>query len=150
MVRYEKVTVHFEGETEPMVVRGVAELAKSHFPESGDPALQIIEVPSGPVGGSLAEGFFDLELNLARPSKIDYLVLQEGEKEQDIRAGGRVRGVGLEVLMIGSPRDACYKRTEAHMLRVIPSPRGNVARATGRAARLHGQKARNTAWGQFF
>ncbi|WP_103016952.1 hypothetical protein [Salinibacter ruber] len=82
MIRYDKVTVHFQGETSPMVVRGVAELAKSHFPESGDPALQIIEVPSRPAGEALTEGLFDLKLNLARPSKIDHLVLQEGEKER--------------------------------------------------------------------
>ena len=82
MVRYDKVTVHFEGKTDPMVVRGVAELAKSHFPESGDPALQIIEVPSRPAGEALTKGLFDLELNLARPSEIDYLVLQEGEEKR--------------------------------------------------------------------
>ncbi|MCS3635988.1 hypothetical protein GGP57_003333 [Salinibacter ruber] len=82
MIRYDKVTVHFQGETSPMVVRGVAELAKSHFPESGDPALQIIEVPSRPAGKALTKGLFDLELNLARPSEIDYLVLQEGEEKR--------------------------------------------------------------------
>ncbi|MCS3665268.1 hypothetical protein GGP65_002911 [Salinibacter ruber] len=82
MIRYDKVTVHFQGETSPMVVRGVAELAKSHFPESGDPALQIIEVPFRPAGKALTKGLFDLELNLARPSEIDYLVLQEGEEKR--------------------------------------------------------------------
>jgi hypothetical protein len=85
MIKYDKVTVHFEGDTDPMVVRGVAELAKSHFPESGDPALQIIEAPSSPAGGSgraFAGGLFNLELNLARPSEIDYLLLQEGEEER--------------------------------------------------------------------
>jgi len=84
MIRYDKVTVHFKGDTDPMVVRGVAELAKSHFPGSGDPALQIIEVPSRPVGEALTKGLFDLELNLARPSEIDYLVLQEGEKKRKV------------------------------------------------------------------
>ncbi|WP_259076990.1 hypothetical protein [Salinibacter ruber] len=98
MIRYDKVTVHFQGETSPMVVRGVAELAKSHFPESGDPVLQIIEAPSsseedpggGPGGGpggnpgqAFAEGLFNPKLNLARPSKIDSLVLQEGEERRE-------------------------------------------------------------------
>ncbi|WP_259040250.1 hypothetical protein [Salinibacter ruber] len=110
MIRYDKVTVHFQGETSPMVVRGVAELAKSRFPGSGDPALQIIKAPSspggsprgGPGGGSegsfgggsggnsgrdsgqaFAGGLFNLELNLARPSEIDYLVLQEGEERRE-------------------------------------------------------------------
>ncbi len=113
MIRYDKVTVHFQGETSPMVVRGVAELAKSRFPGSGDPALQIIKAPSSPEGGPgggseggfgggseggsregskgnsgrdsgqvFAGGLFNLELNLARPSEIDHLVLQEGEKER--------------------------------------------------------------------
>ncbi len=109
MIRYDKVTVHFQGETSPMVVRGVAELAKSRFPGSGDPALQIIKAPSSPEGGpgggpgggseegfgggskgnsggdsgqAFAGGLFNLELNLARPSEIDHLVLQEGEKER--------------------------------------------------------------------
>ncbi|WP_219770349.1 hypothetical protein [Salinibacter ruber] len=97
-----------------MVVRGVAELAKSRFPGSGDPALQIIKAPSSPEGGPgggsegsfgggseggsregskgnsggdsgqvFAGGLFNLELNLARPSEIDYLVLQEGEKRRE-------------------------------------------------------------------
>ncbi len=102
MIRYDKVTVHFQGETSPMVVRGVAELAKSRFPGSGDPALQIIKAPSSPEegygggsGGSsrgdsggdsgqvFAGGLFNLELNLARPSEIDYLVLQEGEERRE-------------------------------------------------------------------
>jgi hypothetical protein len=94
MIRYDKVTVHFQGETSPMVVRGVAELAKSRFPGSGDPALQIIKAPSspeeGPGGGSggdsgqaFAGGLFNLELNLARPSEIDYLVLQNGEERRE-------------------------------------------------------------------
>jgi hypothetical protein len=110
MIRYDKVTVHFQGETSPMVVRGVAELAKSRFPDSGDPALQIIKAPSSPEedseegseegsgGGSggnsgrdsgrdsgqaFAGGLFNLELNLARPSEIDYLVLQEGEEKRE-------------------------------------------------------------------
>ncbi len=94
MIRYDKVTVHFQGETSPMVVRGVAELAKSRFPGSGDPALQIIKAPSSPEGGSkgnsggdsgqaFAGGLFNLELNLARPSEIDYLVLQEGEEKRE-------------------------------------------------------------------
>ncbi|MCS3675441.1 hypothetical protein GGP66_002888 [Salinibacter ruber] len=94
MIRYDKVTVHFQGETSPMVVRGVAELAKSRFPDSGDPALQIIKAPSSPEGGSegnsgrdsgqaFAGGLFNLELNLARPSEIDYLVLQEGEERRE-------------------------------------------------------------------
>jgi hypothetical protein len=79
MVKYDKVTVHFVGDREPMVVEQVSELAKSHFPRSGEPALQIIDVPPGPsTGGSL----FDLTLNLADPAKIDYLVLQEGEEER--------------------------------------------------------------------
>ncbi|WP_251980647.1 hypothetical protein [Salinibacter ruber] len=114
MIRYDKVTVHFQGETSPMVVRGVAELAKSRFPGSGDPALQIIKAPSSPEGGPgggsegsfgggseggsregskgnsggdsgqvFAGGLFNLELNLARPSEIDYLVLQEGEERRE-------------------------------------------------------------------
>jgi hypothetical protein len=90
MIRYDKVTVHFQGETSPMVVRGVAELAKSRFPGSGDPALQIIKAPSSSEGGSggdsgqvFAGGLFNLELNLARPSEIDYLVLQEGEERRE-------------------------------------------------------------------
>jgi hypothetical protein len=79
MVKYDKVTVHFVGETEPMVVEQVSGLAKTHFPESENPALQIIDVPPSPAtGGSL----FDLKLNLAAPSKIDHLVLQEGEEER--------------------------------------------------------------------
>lgn len=79
MVKYDKVTVHFVGEQEPMVVEQVSELAKSHFPGSREPALQIIDVPPSPAtGGSL----FDLTLNLADPSEIDYLVLQEGEEEK--------------------------------------------------------------------
>lgn len=83
MVKYDKVTVHFEGEREPMVVEQVSELAKSHFPGSRKPALQIIDVPSGPMEGSpIGGGLFDLELNLARPSEIDHLVLQEGEEER--------------------------------------------------------------------
>ncbi|MCS3616329.1 hypothetical protein [Salinibacter ruber] len=100
------MTVHFQGETSPMVVRGVAELAKSRFPGSGDPALQIIKAPSSPEGGPgggseggsregskgnsggdsgqvFAGGLFNLELNLARPSEIDYLVLQEGEERRE-------------------------------------------------------------------
>ncbi|MCS3679366.1 hypothetical protein GGP72_003320 [Salinibacter ruber] len=92
MIRYDKVTVHFEGDTDPMVVRGVADIAKSHFPENGDPALQIIEVSSSPEGNSdvdLTGRPFNLELNLARPSKIDYLVLQEGKKKREahVRSG---------------------------------------------------------------
>ena len=122
MIRYDKVTVHFQGETSPMVVRGVAELAKSRFPGSGDPALQIIKAPSSPEGGPgggsegsfgggsegsfgggseggsregskgnsggdsgqvFAGGLFNLELNLARPSEIDYLVLQNGEERRE-------------------------------------------------------------------
>ncbi len=114
MIRYDKVTVHFQGETSPMVVRGVAELAKSRFPGSGDPALQIIKAPSSPEGGPgggseggfgggseegsregskgnsggdsgqvFAGGLFNLELNLARPSEIDYIVLQEGEERRE-------------------------------------------------------------------
>ncbi|MBB4091472.1 hypothetical protein [Salinibacter ruber] len=114
MIRYDKVTVHFQGETSPMVVRGVAELAKSRFPGSGDPALQIIKAPSSPEGGPgagsegsfgggsgggsregskgnsggdsgqvFAGGLFNLELNLARPSEIDYLVLQNGEEKRE-------------------------------------------------------------------
>jgi hypothetical protein len=82
MVKYDKVTVHFTSETEPMVVEQVAEIAKSHFPGSGDPAVQIIDVPLDPTtGGSL----FDLTLNLADPSEIDYLVLQEGKEERVVR-----------------------------------------------------------------
>ncbi|MCS3860120.1 hypothetical protein GGP89_003531 [Salinibacter ruber] len=88
------MTVHFQGETSPMVVRGVAELAKSHFPGSGDPALQIIKAPSSHEEGSeegsgrdsgqaFTGGLFNLELNLARPSEIDYLVLQEGEERRE-------------------------------------------------------------------
>lgn len=34
-----------EGPSGPMAMRGVAELAKSYFPESGDLALQITEMP---------------------------------------------------------------------------------------------------------
>lgn len=81
MVKYDKVTVHFTGDREPMVVEQVTELAKSHFPGSGKPALQIIDAPLEPTGG----GLFDLELNLADPSEIDHLVLQEGEEKRVAR-----------------------------------------------------------------
>lgn len=74
MVEYDKVTVHFTDETELMVVEQVTEIAKSHFPGSCGPAVQIIDLPLGPTtGGAL----FDLTLNLTDPSEIDYLVLQE-------------------------------------------------------------------------
>ena len=83
MVKYDRVTVHFKDEKEPMVVRHVSKIARSHFPGSQEPALQIIDVPFRPTTGSLmGEKFFDLELNLARPSEIDYLVLQEGDEER--------------------------------------------------------------------
>jgi hypothetical protein len=82
MVKYDKVTVHFTSETEPMVVEQVAEIAKSHFPGSGDPAVQINDVPLGPTTG---DSLFDLTLNLADPSEIDYLVLQEGKEERVVR-----------------------------------------------------------------
>jgi hypothetical protein len=78
MIKYDKVTVHFTGEREPMVVTQVAELAKSHFPGSREPALQIIDAPPGPATGSL----FEMKLNLADPSEIDHLVLKEGEEER--------------------------------------------------------------------
>lgn len=79
MVKYDKVTVHFVGEQEPMVVEQVSELAKSHFPESGEPALQIIDVPPGPATGG---GLFDLTLYLANPAEVDHLVLQEGKEKR--------------------------------------------------------------------
>ncbi|MFB6248151.1 MAG: hypothetical protein ABEL97_06250 [Salinibacter sp.] len=78
MVKYDKVTVHFTGETEPMVVEQVLEIAKSHFPGSQDPAVQIIDAPDPMTGGSL----FDLTLNLADPADVDHLVLQAGEEER--------------------------------------------------------------------
>jgi hypothetical protein len=53
MVKYDKVTVHFTGETEPMVVEQVAEIAKSHFPGSGDPPLQIIDLSLDPTTGTV-------------------------------------------------------------------------------------------------
>lgn len=77
-VKYEKVTVHFVGEREPMVVERVTELAKSIFPGSHEPALQIIDVPLKPK----SRGFFDVDVILVRPSKVDHLVLQEGEEEK--------------------------------------------------------------------
>jgi len=77
-VKYDKVTVHFEGEREPIVVERVRRLAKSIFPGSRDPALQIIDDPIRPVGESL----FDVDLILVRPSEIDHLVLQEGEEKR--------------------------------------------------------------------
>jgi hypothetical protein len=82
MVKYDKVTVHFKGETEPMVVEQVAEIAKSHFPGSCGPAVQIIDVPLDPTMG---DSLSDLTLNLADPSEIDYLVLQEGKEERVVR-----------------------------------------------------------------
>lgn len=78
-VKYDTVTVHFIDEgREPMVVRRVTRLAKSIFPGSREPALQIIDDPVRPVGESL----FDVDLILVRPSEIDHLVLQEGEEKR--------------------------------------------------------------------
>lgn len=78
-VKYNKVTVHFiDDGREPMVVRRVTRLAKSIFPGSREPALQIIDDPLRPVGESL----FDVDLILVRPSEVDHLVLQEGEEER--------------------------------------------------------------------
>lgn len=83
MVKYDKVTVHFVGDEEPMVVEQVSEIAKSRFPGSGKPALQIIDVPTEPIGGLFFDtGRFDVELNLADPAEIDHLVLKEGENER--------------------------------------------------------------------
>jgi len=48
-VKCDKVTVHLKGEKEPMVVERVCWLAKSIFPGSREPALQIIDVPTGTV-----------------------------------------------------------------------------------------------------
>lgn len=82
-IKYDKVTVCFEGDREPMVVRQVTEIAKSHFPGSREPALQIIDAPTEPGSTSIfGTGLFDVELNLARPSEIDHLILQEGEEER--------------------------------------------------------------------
>jgi hypothetical protein len=82
MSKYDKVTVHFTSETEPMVVEQVAEIAKSYSPGSYSPAVQIIDVPLDPaMGGSL----LDLTLNPADPSEIDYLVLQEEKEERIVR-----------------------------------------------------------------
>jgi len=78
MVKYDKVTVHFAGDREPVVVEQVSELAKSQFPGNGEPALQIIDVPLEPTGS----GLFDLKLNLVSPSEIDHLVLQEGKEKR--------------------------------------------------------------------
>jgi hypothetical protein len=76
MVKYDKVTVHFVGDREPMVVEQVSEIAKSRFPGSGKPALQIIDVPTEPIGGLFFDtGRFD-------PAEIDHLVLKEGENER--------------------------------------------------------------------
>lgn len=84
MVKYDKVTVHFKEGREKMVVEKVSGLAKSHFPESGAPSLQIIEVPSGPITESpLGGSLFDMRLNLARPSEIEYLLLEkDGEQRR--------------------------------------------------------------------
>lgn len=83
MVKYDRVTVYFKGEKEKMVVEKVSELAKSHFPGSGEPALQIIEVPSGPIEESpMGGGLFDMSLNLANPSEIDFLLLEEGGEKR--------------------------------------------------------------------
>lgn len=83
MVKYDRVTVFFKGEREKMVVEKVSGLAKSHFPESGEPALQIIEVPSGPIEESPMGGrLFDMSLNLAKPSEIDCLLLEKGGEER--------------------------------------------------------------------
>jgi len=79
MVKYDQVTVHFTSDREPMVVAQVAEIAKSHSPGSGDPALQIIDLPLDPTTG---QSLFDLTPNLADPSQIDYLVLQERVEER--------------------------------------------------------------------
>lgn len=84
MIKYTKVTVYFEDKAEPMVVRDASRIARSRFPGSGDPALQIIKAPSKPMVETLKEGLFDLELNLARPSNIDYLVLQEGKERRTV------------------------------------------------------------------
>lgn len=76
-IKYDAVTVHFTDESPPVVVERVLELAKSCFPSSGDPALQIIDIPTIPTGG----GLFDMKLNLFRPSEVDYLLLEDGEEK---------------------------------------------------------------------
>jgi hypothetical protein len=48
-----------------VVVERVSDLVKSCFPGSGDPALQIIDMPPLPIGGEL----FDMELNLIPPRR---------------------------------------------------------------------------------
>lgn len=78
-VTYESVTICFrEEDRDPLTIGRVIELVESHFPGSGDRALQVIDDPSK----RPSRGLLEATLILIRPKEIDHLVLRgEGETE---------------------------------------------------------------------
>jgi len=76
-VTYDSVTIHFESEErDPVTITRVIELTESHFPTSGERALQVLDDPKkGP-----PRSLFEAEIILFRPEEILHLVLREGEK----------------------------------------------------------------------
>lgn len=89
---YDAVTAFFTCKEEPFRVRRVRALRESHFPGTGEPAVQVIEsswasVPdrdlgdAGQVLKARAEGLFEMHLILLRPEKIDYFAFERrGER----------------------------------------------------------------------
>ncbi len=84
---YDAVTIHFVGEEEPFRIGPVRALEKSQFPETGEPALQVIEAPSaeiplrdlgeaGQILNTRIEGIFEMDLILIRPEAVAFLVIE--------------------------------------------------------------------------
>lgn len=84
---YDAVTVHFVGEEEPFRVGPVRSLEESQFPETGEPALQVMEAPSaeipkrglgeaGQILNTRIEGIFEMDLILIRPEAVAFIVVE--------------------------------------------------------------------------
>lgn len=97
---YDATTFYFGCEEEPFRVEQVRALRKSHFPISGEKAVQVIEASwssapgqgvtdrdlgeAGQVLEARAEGLFEMSLILIYPEKVDFLILERGRERREV------------------------------------------------------------------
>ena len=78
-ISYESVTIHYRDEDrDPLTVSRVIELVESHFPGSGERALQVIDDP----GKRLTSGLLEGTLILIPPEEVDHIVLEDGGERE--------------------------------------------------------------------
>ena len=100
-IAYEAVTVHFDGDKEPLRVSRVQRLAESRVPGSGERALWVVDAPSSklqPKGSPQvvtvsAQGFPEMALILIPPEEIDFLLLETTDETREASVEEALEGL---------------------------------------------------------